>query len=195
MLILKTLNIEHRNSTNTLTSRRLLAAKLTNSLMTKEIFPAKLPHVPKWALWLAPLLAFALIAKKMNQNPPVNFARTAPDAPNAELRTRFSGAPWSQVVGAAQSALGNQKTYGRAWKTGQNSIVGAMPGETLREELRAEVPVLLFTDDLVVTVSEQEGGKIRVDCASKARLGRGDFGENQRHVLQFLRSFDEKMAE
>ncbi len=154
----------------------------------------KLSRTPKWALYLAPLVVLAVAAKLLNQNPPVSAAQTAPDAPEAELRTRFVGAPWSEVVSAAQSALNSQKTYGRAWKTGQNSIVGAAPGAKMREELQAQVPVLLFTDDLTVSLSEQDGGKIRVDCASKARIGRGDFGENRRHVLQFLRAFDEKLA-
>ncbi len=151
-------------------------------------------RAPKWALFLTPILVIAIISKKLNQNPPVSSAQTAPDSPDSALQTRFVDVPWSEAVSAAQSALSAQKTYGRWWKTGQNTIAGALPGQQLREELHAQVPVLFFTDDLVVTLSEQEDGKIRVDCTSKARIGRGDFGENRRHVMQFLRAYDEKLA-
>ena len=143
---------------------------------------------------LAPLVAVALVSKFLNQNPPVNVAQTSPDSAEMELRTRLLRAPWREVVSAAQRALGSQKTYGRAWKSGQSSIAGAGPGQKLREELRAQVPVLVFTDDLTVSISEEESGEIRVDCGSKSRIGRGDFGENRRHVLQFLRAFDAEMA-
>lgn len=158
---------------------------------SKMRFNAKIGRAPKWVLALAPLVVLAVAAKMLNQNPPVNSAQTSPDASDAALRTRFVEAPWRDVVSAAQQALSSQKTYGRAWKVGQNSIAGAAPGEKLREELRAQVPVIVFSDDLIVTVSEAEPGQIRVDCASKARIGQGDFGENRRHVLQFLRAFDE----
>ncbi len=146
-------------------------------------------RVPHWILWVTPLLIFAIAGKILNQNPPVNASQTSPDA-EAPLRTRFYPAPWSRVVEAAQSALSAQKTYGRAWKVGQSSITGAEPGAKLRETLRAQVPVVVFTDDLEVTLSEQEDGQIRVDCESKSRIGKGDFGENKRHVTQFLRSLD-----
>lgn len=150
----------------------------------------KLARAPKWAFVVAPLIVFAFAAKTLNQNPPVNAAQTSPDASDAALRTRFVDAPWRDVVNAAQQALASQKTYGRAWKIGQNSIAGAAPGEKLRQELRAQVPVIVFTDDVTVTLSEAENGQIRLDCASKARIGQGDFGENRRHVLQFLSAFD-----
>ena len=156
--------------------------------------PSKLSRVAKWTLYLAPLVAFLAAAKLLNQNPPVSEAQTSPDASEPLLRTRFSKAPWSVVVSAAQNALASQRTYGRAWKTGQSSISGAEPGARLREELRVQVPVLLFTDDLVVTLSEQKDGEIRVDCASKSRIGRGDFGENRRHILQFFRAFDANLT-
>lgn len=156
--------------------------------------PAKLSRASKWALGLASLLAIALASKWFNQNPPVSAAQTSPEAADLALRTRFVDAPWREVVDAAQSALGAQKSYGRPWKTGQNSIVGVLPGQKLRQELRAEVPVLIFTDDLTVSLSEEPSGQIRVDCASKSRIGRGDFGENRRHVLQFLRAFEAELA-
>ncbi len=145
---------------------------------------------PRWVLGLAPLVLLIVAAKMLNQNPPVKAAQTSPDAADPALRTRFVKAPWREVVSAAQGVLAAQKTYGRAWKPGQNSIAGAAPGQKMRQELRAQVPVIVFTDDLTVTLTETENGEIRVDCAAKSRVGQGDFGENRRHVLQFLRAFD-----
>ena len=154
----------------------------------------KLSGASKWALWISPLLVLVVAAKIFNQNPPVNAAQTSLEGEDAELKTRFYRAHWREVVDAAQSAIRAQKTYGRAWKSGANSIEGAAPGEKLRETLRAQVPVLVFTDDLEVTISETDDERIRLDCASKSRIGRGDFGENRRHILQFLSALDEKLS-
>ncbi|PQV63256.1 Protein of unknown function (DUF1499) [Abditibacterium utsteinense] len=151
--------------------------------------------VPKWVWWISPLIVVGVAAKLLNQNPPVNAAQTSPESADAALRTRIYHAPWNAVVDAAQSVLKSQKTYGRAWRSGQNSIKGAEPGAKLRETLRVQVPVFVFTDDLEVTISEAEDGQIRVDCASKARIGRGDFGENRRHVVQFLRALDVQLPQ
>ena len=155
---------------------------------------AKTTGVSKWIWWLSPLLVLVVASKLLNQNPPVSGAQTSPDSKDLALKTRFYNAPWNVVVDAAQSAFAAQKTYGRAWKRGKNSIAGAEPGAKLREVLRAQVPVILFTDDLEVTLSESDNGQIRVDCASKSRIGRGDFGENRRHIIQFLRALDEKLT-
>lgn len=152
---------------------------------------SKTSRALKWTLALAPILLVVAASRALNQNPPVNTAQTSPNSSDAALRTRFVRAPWQRVLSAAQTALASQKTYGRAWKVGQSSIQGTAPGAKLRGELRVQVPVTVFTDDLTVTLSEEDDGQIRVDCASKSRVGRGDFGENRRHVLQFLAAFDE----
>lgn len=148
----------------------------------------------KWLLLAAPLVLLVVAAKLLNQNPPVNVAQTSPDHEDTSLRSRFYTAPWNEVVSAVHDALVAQHTYGRAWKLGQSSISGAEPGAHLVEVLRAEVPVLVFTDDFEVTLREEEGGRVRVDCHSASRIGKGDFGENRRHVLQFLAALDERLG-
>ncbi len=150
-------------------------------------------HWPRWAFWVLPLLLLVVAAKWLNPNPPVSAVETSPDADDAELKTRFYRASWSEGVSAAQRVLHQQRTYGRAWKMGRNSITGTRPGEKLVEVLRAQVPVVIFTDDLEVTLREEDEGHIRVDVKSKSRIGRGDFGENRRHVVQFLAALDRKL--
>jgi hypothetical protein len=150
-------------------------------------------HWPRWALWALPVLLLVVAAKVLNPNPPVSAVETSPDADDAELKTRFYSASWSEGVSAAQRVLHQQRTYGRAWKMGRNSIAGAKPGEKLVETLRAHVPVVIFTDDLEVVLSEEDTNRIRVDVKSKSRIGRGDFGENRRHVVQFLAALDRKL--
>jgi uncharacterized protein (DUF1499 family) len=51
----------------------------------------------------------------------------------------------------------------------------------------AEVPVAggMFTDDLRVMLTEADQQTV-VNVHSRSRVGRGDLGENRRHVLQFL---------
>lgn len=150
-------------------------------------------HRLRWALWVLPLLLLAGAARRLNSDPPANSVETSPDADDAALKTRFYRASWSEGVGAAQRVLSKQRTYGRAWKMGVNSISGTAPGEKLVEMLRAQVPVVVFTDDLEVVLREEDEGRIRVDVKSKSRLGRGDFGENRRHVTQFLAALDRKL--
>ncbi len=159
-----------------------------------RVMTGKISRVPKWIVWLSPLVILVVAAKFLNQNPPVSAAQTSFESEEVALKTRFYDAPWRDVVDATQSVLAAQKTYWRAWKTGSSSIGGAAPGAKLHETLRAQVPVILFTDDLEVTLSETDGGQIQVDCASKSRIGRGDFGENRRHIIQFLGALDEKLA-
>jgi uncharacterized protein (DUF1499 family) len=43
-----------------------------------------------------------------------------------------------------------------------------------------------FTDDIVVRVSNDEGGSARIDVRSKSRVGRGDFGANAKRVRAYL---------
>ena len=154
----------------------------------------KLKNSPlRWALYLSPLLALVVAAKFLNTNPPTNSAQTSPDASDPLLRSRIYRASWTDAVSVCEQTLNEQRSYFRPWKHGRNSVSGTAPGAQLVEVLRAEVPVFFFTDDFEVTLRDEGGGQIRVDARSTARLGKGDFGENKRHVLQFLKDLDEKM--
>ena len=154
---------------------------------------SKLSPPLKWALYLSPLLLFGIAAKVLNTDPPTNTSQTSPDTPDPALRSRVVRLPWTEAVRLCEQVLGEQRTYGRAWKHAQTSVSGTAPGAQLTEVLRAQVPVFVFTDDFEVILRDEGNGQIRIDARSAARLGKGDFGENRRHVLQFLAALDEKL--
>lgn len=144
----------------------------------------------KWLLLLVvPFAAFAVAGKLLNTSPPTNRARTAPDAA-PPLRTRVYPLDLKATFDAAREVIQHQTIYGGDWR-----IVQTARDETdgATRHLDVEVPVLFFTDDLTVTLRAQ-GTKTSVDVDSMSRVGQGDFGENRRHVEQFLRALDEKLG-
>jgi uncharacterized protein (DUF1499 family) len=84
-------------------------------------------------------------------------------------------------------------TYGRPWR-----LVGTTPAAEAGGgfTVRAEVPVLLYTDDLEVRVQPGEGNAHwLVNVRSQSRVGKSDLGENRRHVVQLLRSLDQELRD
>ena len=142
----------------------------------------------KWLLLAAPFVAFIVAGKLLNTSPPTNRAQTAPDAA-PDLRTRLYPTDLKTTFDAAREVIQNQTTWGGPWR-----IIQTARDETdlTVRHLDVEVPVLFFTDDLTVTL-RAHGNQTSVDVDSMARVGQGDFGENRRHVLQFLKALDEKM--
>ncbi|HVF10381.1 MAG TPA: DUF1499 domain-containing protein [Abditibacteriaceae bacterium] len=144
---------------------------------------------------LAPgiVVVAVLILGAMN---PTNVARTRPDHPDPRLRTRRYQKSINQARRIVVDLIPTLKTYGRNWRhVVENGMLQISTGEAKIERVeRAEVPVFFFTDDLSVTLrgNTQE---VTIDVRSAARVGRGDFGENRRHVLQLLRALDKKMNE
>lgn len=138
----------------------------------------------KWLLaFIVPVVAFLVAGKTMNTSPPTNSAQTAPDE-TPELRTRLYWQSASEVVQAAQTVAGEQKTWFKSWRV----------GPTADNIIRVEIPVLFFTDDMTIRVEQSEGeGETRVNVESKSRVGQGDFGENRRHVAQFLKALDQAL--
>ncbi len=116
-----------------------------------------------------------------------NRAQTAPEHADANLKTRFYTASVEEVAKTLRALVPDLKTYGRAWRL--NDTARQNDGVTLR----IEVPVLVFTDDLTVSLSS-ERGRTRVDVTSKSRVGKGDFGENRRHIAQLLQRLDAEMS-
>ncbi|MDF2440184.1 MAG: hypothetical protein JWN98_1168, partial [Abditibacteriota bacterium] len=108
-----------------------------------------------------------------------NVAQTSPDHHDPLLRTRHFNSDLQTVSAAVQSTLASMSTYGRDWKTRQiRRDAGAVT-------FTSEVPVLMFIDDFTVTLQHSGDGTL-CDVRSAARVGKGDLGENRRHVLQFL---------
>jgi hypothetical protein len=146
------------------------------------------PRQKKMFLWLllvlAPLTAAAVLAARN----PGNVAQTRPDHPEPALRTRRyprrgNGTALRQSVEAVIRA---RTTYGRSWR-----LAGTTPSPDGGFTVRAEVPVVFYTDDLEVRVQPDPAGAYwRVDVTSRSRVGKSDLGENRRHVVQLLSALD-----
>ncbi|MGI8670363.1 MAG: DUF1499 domain-containing protein [Aridibacter sp.] len=120
---------------------------------------------------------------------PDHIAETSPDGGKKDLKTRFYATDIETVKNAVQEIIPTLSTYGSNWK---------IAGETETENelfIKAEVPVIFFTDDLEVKIKKADNlHEIQVDAVSKSRIGNSDFGENARHVRQILNALDEKFG-
>lgn len=115
---------------------------------------------------------------------PTNSAATRPDHDDERLRTRHLRLPLAHVAAAIKVTVPTLRTYGRRWRLVEMKAEPAT-AEAASVVLRVQVPVLVFTDDLVATLRAAPDG-CRLDVASASRVGRGDLGENRRHILQLL---------
>ena len=88
----------------------------------------------------------------------------------------------------SKDVISTLTTWGGSWK-----IVDETDGGS-RSAIKVEIPVVVFTDDLEVTIKDEEG-KSRVDVRSSSRVGKSDFGENARHVRKFLKALDERLLD
>ncbi|MDX1394466.1 MAG: DUF1499 domain-containing protein [Gemmatimonadota bacterium] len=55
-------------------------------------------------------------------------------------------------------------------------------------------PVLRFTDDLTIWVSLDDDGMTRVEALSRSRVGRNDFGKNERRITDLLERLDQRVG-
>jgi uncharacterized protein (DUF1499 family) len=135
-------------------------------------------------LWLAPLGIAGLTAGVLAALNPGIEAQTSPDHPDPKMRTRFYSVDLQTVRAAVLEIIPQLQSYGAHWR-----LVAA----DSENKIAAEVPVLMFTDDLTVTLRESENGT-RADVHSQTQVhGKSDFGENRRHILQLLLVLDEKL--
>jgi uncharacterized protein (DUF1499 family) len=146
-------------------------------------------RIHKVLVFAVPLVVFLTVAKLTNTSPPTNVAKTAPDAEPA-LKTRIYNAPFDKVENVARKVALSQRTYGKSWTM---PYTGRADDTMSTKTLDVEVPVLIFTDDLSVTLEVVEEGT-KVDVRSASRIGKGDFGENRRHIIQFLSALDAEMG-
>ncbi len=118
---------------------------------------------------------------------PDNISETSVNHEDEELKTRIYNADLQTVFEAVKQIIPTLSTYGSNWKQADAKI------ENDSAIINAEVPVIVFTDDLKVSLKKSVG-KTSVDVFSKSRVGQSDFGENRRHVLQILKALDEKFS-
>lgn len=121
---------------------------------------------------------------------PTNIAETAPDHQETALQTRrytLKG-DLKQMRRKVEEIIPTVSTsiWGGKWKL-------AAPRENDSAEnleiIRAEIPVVFFTDDLLVEL-KREAGETVVNARSNSRVGKSDLGENRRHLLQLLEALD-----
>lgn len=144
---------------------------------------------PSWKvarICVAPLTVGLLLMKRGGLLERTNIAQTTPKHLDPSLRTRRLSGGLQTVGATVQSTLAGLKTYGRAWKIKQ------IRRDADTVTFIVEVPVLMFTDDLSVTLRRVDGSVV-CDVRSSSRVGEGDFGENRRHILQFLHALDAKL--
>jgi uncharacterized protein (DUF1499 family) len=110
-----------------------------------------------------------------------NRVDTATGTPPDLLPRRYSASQQAvaDAVAAAVDQLGWELVYRNDTST----------------SFEIEVPVAglgWFIDDLKVTLSDENGNTI-VNAHSQSRVGRGDLGENRRHVVQLFTVLDQKL--
>jgi len=118
---------------------------------------------------------------------PSNLAETSVDGEDAKLRTRHYRIDLPTFVAEAERIIPTLSTYGQSWRLMTSNLYEDSA------QIKVEVPVVVFTDDLEIKAKVGEGKEgVSVDIHSKSRVGSSDLGENRRHILQLLKAFDEK---
>jgi len=110
--------------------------------------------------------------------------------PLPDLKThRYKTYTPEQLYQASLAAVQSMSTYGQPW-----TITFADFDPRVGGRLAVDVPVLVFIDDLAVTVQPVEGTfDWQVDVVSSSRVGRGDLGENGRHIKHFFLKLDAEL--
>jgi len=127
-------------------------------------------------------------------SPVSNTATTADNHPDAFWQTRRFASTLADARRIIEQTIPTQSTYTRRWRhIATRELCDDNNAQPTGFDIIIEVPVIIFTDDLIVTVKhhESDAHNIIVAVASASRIGRHDFGENRRHIAQFLRALDE----
>lgn len=122
--------------------------------------------------------------------PQKTVAETSPAHPDPALVTRYYTADLNTACRFVCEVVPTISTWGRAWRLVED---GSNEEVKCSGEIRAEVPVVIFTDDILITVRES-GNKVSVNARSASRIGSDDWGENRRHIIQLFEKLDTKFA-
>ena len=148
-------------------------------------------HVPRLSMMLFAALAVAeagiwfavpQFPRRLSTALHTNVAETSFTPEFPELRTRTYAAKPGRVYEAVTEAI--------ASSPGKWAILSADPAAG---RISATVRVLNFTDDVLVEL-QSEGEGTRVSVRSHSRVGKGDFGENRRHVAWLLEQLDRRIG-
>jgi hypothetical protein len=108
------------------------------------------------------------------------------DQTNSVLRTRtyninINGSTFCNEV---KDLIPKLSTYSLHWKLVSSEC---NPNKNSPYIIRAEVPVFFFTDDLEIRMHPSaDSTKLNIDISSKSRIGKNDFGENRRHIVELF---------
>ncbi len=128
-----------------------------------------------------PAVAFGALAA-LN---PTNVAETSETSET--LQTRHYKTDLQNFVAETEKIIPTLSTYGKSWRVVESKT------ENNAATIKAEVPVLFFTDDLVINANfNEEKNETTINIRSASRVGKSDLGENRRHILQILAALDEK---
>lgn len=119
-----------------------------------------------------------------------NVATTADNHTDAFWRTRRFASTLADARRIIEQIIHTQSTYTRRWRHIETRELRDDNSQPNGFDIIIEVPVIIFTDDLIVTVKQHEYSHVTVAVRSASRIGRYDFGENRRHIAQFLRALD-----
>jgi len=121
---------------------------------------------------------------------PTNVEETQPDHMDEHLRTRRYRTDPQTFAAEAEKLIPALSTWGGNWKH--------VSTETTEKFalVKAEVPVVFFTDDLQIKAEKDPSAeRIFVNVRSSSRVGKSDFGENRRHVLKILNALDARFTQ
>lgn len=145
----------------------------------------------KWPLIVLGVLIVAYLILRMFI-PMTNIAETSPAHTDVALRTRYYSANIQDVQKTLNETIPTMTTsiWGGNWKV----VVKGLEDESDKlKVIKAEVPVVFFTDDMKITLRANDG-RTAVDVYSASRVGKSDFGENRRHVAQIYEMLDTKFS-
>ena len=116
---------------------------------------------------------------------PTNVAETSETSET--LQTRHYKTDLQNFVAETEKIIPTISTYGQSWRVVESKT------ENNAATIKAEVPVLFFTDDLVINANfNEEKNETTINIRSASRVGKSDLGENRRHILQILEALDKK---
>lgn len=118
---------------------------------------------------------------------PDTFAETSAESKDESLRPRRYKTSLENFAAETEKIIPTLTTYGQNWKFVSRNVYENSAS------IKAEVPVLVFTDDLEIKAVRVQD-EVIVDIYSSQRVGFNDWGENRRHVLQILQTLDERFS-
>lgn len=150
-----------------------------------------LKPIIKWPLIILGVLIVAYLILRMFI-PMTNIAETSPAHIDSTLRTRYYSADIEDVRKTLNETIPTITTsiWGGNWKIVEK---GAEEQTDKQKVIKAEIPVVFFTDDMKITLRANDG-RTAVDVYSASRVGKSDFGENRRHVIQIYEFLDAKFG-